>query len=97
VQGGEEVPVIEQLKTDNWGAWAVAKKGIYFVDSDARPLPALKFFDFSTHRSKQVMSLEKPPALSGNPVLAVSPDEQAILYAQIDEIKSDIMLVENFR
>ena len=43
------------------------------------------------------MSLEKPPALSGNPVLAVSPDEQAILYAQIDEIKSDIMLVENFR
>ena len=39
VQGGEEVPVIEQFKTDNWGAWAVAKKGIYFVDSDARPLP----------------------------------------------------------
>jgi Tol biopolymer transport system component len=97
VQGGEEVPVMEQFKADNWGAWAVAKRGIYFVDSDVWPLPTLKFFNFSTRHLNQVMSLEKLPALSGNPVLAVSPDEQAILYAQIDDIKSDIMLVENFR
>ena len=43
------------------------------------------------------MTLEKLPALSGNPVLAVSPHEKTILYTQIDDIKSDIMLLDNFR
>lgn len=97
VRGGEEDPVMRQFKPENWVAWTVGNKGVYFVDSDIGLQPELKVFDLATHRLKRIMTLEKPPALSGNPILALSPDEHAILYTQIDDVKSDIMLVDNFR
>ena len=97
VQGGEEEPVMRQFKPENWGAWTVGGSGIYFVDSDAGPQPELKVIEPTTHRIRRILMLEKPPALSGNPILAVSPNEEEILYTQIDYVKSDIMLVDNFR
>ena len=35
--------------------------------------------------------------LVGNPSFAVSPDSQSILYVQVDQTESDLVLVENFR
>jgi hypothetical protein len=45
---------------------------------------------------KQIAVMEKEAAslYSG---LAVSPDQRSILYAQVDQAESDIILVENFR
>jgi eukaryotic-like serine/threonine-protein kinase len=97
VRGGREQPVMRQFKPENWGAWTVGRRGIYFVDSDAGPQPELKVIEPTTHRIRRILMLEKPPALSGNPILALSPNEGEILYTQIDYIKSDIMLVDNFR
>jgi hypothetical protein len=43
-----------------------------------------------------VAEVEKP-LQAWNSGLAVSPDGQWVLYPQIDQSGSDIMLVENFR
>jgi Tol biopolymer transport system component len=95
VDGGEEAPVLEFPKPGYWGYWAVVAKGIYFVNTTARP-HALEFFDFATRRTRQLAKLEHPapPFVAG---LAVSPDERTVLYSQQDQRNSDIMLVENFR
>ncbi|MGI8785802.1 MAG: protein kinase domain-containing protein [Acidobacteriota bacterium] len=94
VDGGEETPVLEFPKAGYWGYWALADKGIYFVNTTAKP-HALEFFEFATRRIRHVASLEQ--AQPFEPGLAVSPDGRSILYVQQDQRNSDIVLVENFR
>ena len=96
VEGGEENLVLKQLEPGFWGNWAMVDQGIYFVNLDAKRNPTIKFFNFATGRMTQVAAPEKLPVL-GMPGLAVSPDGRWILYAQVDQDISDIMLVENFR
>jgi hypothetical protein len=93
VQGGEETPVLEQLGAGYWGYWAVAQDGIYFYNVNTK---AIEFFSFATHKVTQIGKPEKAP-WRYNPGLAVSPDGRWLLYAQVDENTSHIMLVENFR
>jgi Tol biopolymer transport system component len=95
VNGGEEAPVLEFPEVGYWGYWAVAPKGIYFVNTDARPR-ALEFFNFATRRVVHVASLEKAP-IAWESGLALSPDGRAILYVQVDQVNSDIVLVDNFQ
>src|SRR2546422_961716 len=75
--------------------WRVAPGGIYFID--ASTMPALvKFFDMATERVKTITTLDlgySHPALSFD----VSPDGQWILFKRVDQVASDIMVVENFR
>ena len=70
--------------------------GIYFVNLDAKRNPTIKFFNIATGRVTQVAAPEKLPVL-GMAGLAVSPNGRWILYSQVDQDISDIMLVENFR
>ena len=95
VNGGDEAPVLDFPDVGYWGYWAVAEKGIYFVNTDARPY-ALEFFDAATRRVAHVASLAKAP-IGWDSGLALSPDERAILYLQEDQVSSDIVLVENFQ
>jgi len=95
VKGGDETSILQFPKVGYWGYWTVSEKGIYFVDSDARPF-ALQLFEFATHRVVHVASLANPPiALDSG--LALSPDERVILYVQQDQVNSDIVMAENFR
>jgi len=93
VAGGEEKPVLEQLAAGLWGYWALTAEGIYFYDA---PTKAIEFFSFKTRKVAQVAKPEKPPVFY-DPGLAVFPDGRSILFAQIDQSESHIMLVENFR
>jgi hypothetical protein len=95
VNAGEEVPVLEFPGPGYWGYCAVVDKGIYFLNTTARP-HALEFFDFATRRTRQLAKLEHPAPLflAG---LSVSPDERLVLYVQQDHRNSDLVLVENFR
>lgn len=93
VQGGEETLVLEQLGAGYWGEWSLATEGIYFCDASTK---AIEFFSFATHKVTQVAKPEKDIAHPGTS-LAVSPDGRWILYAQVDQVNSDIMLVENVR
>ena len=96
VEGGEESLVLDQLEPGFWGNWAMLDQGIYFVSLDAKRNPTIKFFNIATGRVTQVAAPKKLP-YPGNPGLAVSPDGRWLLYAQVDQAISDIMLVENFR
>jgi Tol biopolymer transport system component/DNA-binding winged helix-turn-helix (wHTH) protein len=93
VEGGEETLVLDQV----WqGNWAILDQGIYFAMPQAKSGTAIRFFSFTTRRVAQVAVLEKP-LTHGPPAFAVSPDGRWILYAQLDQSGSDVMLVENFR
>jgi Tol biopolymer transport system component len=92
--GGEETELISSLEAGYWGYWAVVENGIYYADTTAKP--GINFFDVATHRTTRVFDLENRPAREA-PGLAVSSDKKTILYTQVDALKSDIILVENFR
>ena len=96
VEGGEETLVLDRLQPGLWGYWAVVEEGIYFLNAEAKPRFAIEFYRFATRRATRVFVPEKEP-LFGDPGMAVSPDGRWILYAQMDQTQSDIMLVENFR
>jgi Tol biopolymer transport system component len=96
VDGGEETPVLDQPKGGYWGYWAVVDGGIYYVNIEVKPHPTLEFFSFADGRKKQLAMMEKEAPV-WTPSLAVSPDQSSILYTQLDQDESDIILVENFR
>jgi eukaryotic-like serine/threonine-protein kinase len=91
--GGEEIRILDEVVQ---GFWALLDIGIYFVNTKARPLPTIEFFNFATGRTTQSAAIEKDLDLV-IPALAISPDGRKILYVQVDHRESDIMLMENFR
>ena len=95
VEGGEEELVVQGFSPGIWGGsgWPLVEDGVYFIDRDSR---TIRFFNFNTRKVQEIARLEKPPWPFGN-TPAVSPDGRYILYTQMDQQESDIMLVENFR
>ncbi len=93
--GGDEAQVLDFPKSGYWGFWALAEKGIYYVNTSSTP-PALEFLAFASGRPTRVADLQRPPT-QAEPGLALSPDGRTILYTQTDQADSDIVLVENFQ
>jgi Tol biopolymer transport system component len=52
----------------------------------------LKLYDFATGTTSTVLPMGRPEF-----GLDVSPDGRYLVYAQLDDPASDLMLVENFR
>jgi len=94
VEGGEETRILDQ--NIQWSYWRVLENNICFLDWDATP-PEIKLFDFDTRQIKRIATVEREKGFPGGGGFAVSPDGQSVLFARIDQIDSDIMLVENFR
>ena len=93
-EGGEESLVLDRPKPREWGYWAVADHGIYFINSESKPFATIEFFSFETNRVTRIATIEKEPINTASN-LAISPDGRWILYTQLDQSDSDIMLVEN--
>jgi hypothetical protein len=91
-EGGEARQVLDSLCIGQ--NFEVVEDGIYFTP---RPDPqaghSIQFLKFATGAIELIASIEKPVS-SG---LAVSPDRRWILYSQVEQAGSDLMLVENFR
>ena len=64
--------------------------GIYFVPAEAPR--SLRYFDFATRQIRPIFEVDKDFG-SG---LSVSPDGRWILYSQVGDVSSDIMLVDHF-
>jgi dipeptidyl aminopeptidase/acylaminoacyl peptidase len=96
VAGGEETFVLDRHRAGYWRYWAVVEQGIYFATAEQPKQPLIEFFSFATGRVTPVAALEKglDRALSG---LAVSADGRWLIWSQVDQVGSDIMLMENFR
>ena len=57
---------------------------------------AIFFYEFATRKTTRVFQLAKRND-SGDPGLSLSPDGRTLLFSQLDESGSDLMLLEHFR
>ena len=96
VKGGEERMVHDLPPTGYWGSWEVGRQGLYLVNPEAKPHPAIELFNLATRRMTRIANLDRPP-MQMQPALSVSRDERSILYGQQDKSGSDIVMVEGFR
>ncbi|PWU03939.1 MAG: hypothetical protein C5B51_17890 [Terriglobia bacterium] len=94
---GLEEAFLPGLKPGYWGYWALAADGVYYVNPPDGGGPPLIFFcDFASMRSQRMAALEKP-AVVGDSALAVSPDRRYLLYTQLDQSGSDILMIDHYR
>ncbi len=96
VTGGAETLLLDHNKAGYWRFWSVAEKGIYFATANDHTHPVIEFFNFATRRVTPVATLDKPLSPS-DPGLTVSLNGRSLLFAQMDQSGSDLMLIENFR
>jgi Tol biopolymer transport system component/predicted Ser/Thr protein kinase len=84
-----------RLQPEFWDAWTLGGTGIYFMNA-ASPSPGVDFFEFRSGRVTRVADVPgRPVPWAATP--ALSPDGRRLVYAQLDGIASDIMLVDDFR
>jgi hypothetical protein len=75
-------------------SFVIVNEGIYFIPRpDSAGRTSLQFFNFATKKIRSITTFEGPAGY----YLSISPDGRWILYSQIDQMGSDLMLVENFR
>lgn len=74
--------------------WTVVPGGIYFVPTDAPR--SICYFDFATKQVRRIMDVDGD-LNSRNGGLSVSPDGHWVLYSQVDDVSSDIMVVDHFQ
>ena len=69
--------------------------GIYFLQYTNNK-PEIDFFDLSAQKIRRVFVPEKPvyPWIGGLPV---SSDGKWMLFPQLDEMISDVMMIENWK
>jgi Tol biopolymer transport system component len=94
VNGGEPVLVLKGVQ--DFAFWKLAVDGIYFVDPSVAPA-GIRFFDFATQREKTISSVDLGYSIPGPQSFDISADGQWILFTRVDQVDSDIMLVENFQ
>jgi Tol biopolymer transport system component len=92
----KEELVLAQLKGGNWGYWAVGPQGIFFADkAPEETLASIFLFDPLSNAIRRVGSATHPLAVSDS-AIAVSPSGKEVLFTQVDQNGSDIMLAEIF-
>ncbi len=87
VDGGEGVRVLDSVRA--YANVALVPAGIYFIPNADW---SIQFFDLASGKTTRIITIGRPEW-----GLTVSPDERWILYTQVDQEGSDLMLVENFR
>ena len=89
VQGGDEEVVAGAPKPFGTSHWVLTAKGIYVIDA----VGDLLFYDFDKRETTKVVHDQR---FITDWSMAVSPEGNEVLWAQIDARLADLMLVENF-
>jgi Tol biopolymer transport system component len=91
VNGGEETQVLDSLHRYNF---AVTEKSVLYTTPTRREAPAeVRELNLATGKITSLYALTKRIDLG----LAVSPDSQYVLFAQLDNAGSDLMSVDKFQ
>ena len=88
IQGGKEVKVLDSVYQRDF---AVTSRGIYYINRQGKAAE-IRYLDFQTGHDKKLASV-----FSRCPGFSLAPDGSSLLFAQVDQAASDLMLVENFR
>jgi Tol biopolymer transport system component/DNA-binding winged helix-turn-helix (wHTH) protein len=91
VEGGAETLALKAPGLDCFCNSALAPTGIYVITQKSEQARTISFYDFASKRMTKVLDLEK---MALNP--AVSPDGKSLIYVQLDQHDSTIMLVNHF-
>ena len=95
VGGGAETLVFNGVATR---FWTLAGQCLYFMELNAKLHATLNCLNVATRKNTRIADVEKEPfPLLPWAGLSVSPDGRSIVYPQLDQQISRIMLVENFR
>ena len=81
VNGGEEKGVYDLPPTGYWGYWDIGRRGLYFVNPDAKPRPTIELLDLATRRVTRIAEMERQP-IQWTSGFSVARDERSILYSQ---------------
>jgi Tol biopolymer transport system component len=82
-----------------WGPASMqpTRKGVYYTEFEQSASSlVVSFYDYSTKKSSIVFRLRNTGWRSSGSY-SVSPDGKSILYARVDPIQTNLMLVENFK
>ena len=94
VEGGSEEDAELVLESTHEGSYEVVEDGVYFIPaSTPEDGFTLQFLRFATGTVEPIHDFERQPA--GH--FSVAPDGRSILFAQLEPMEADLMLVENFR
>jgi Tol biopolymer transport system component/DNA-binding winged helix-turn-helix (wHTH) protein len=95
IDGSGEQQIQGMPRMASGDAWSPFGSGIYFL-GDANGKTGIDFFDLNTKKVRKILVLDKFPT-GWMPGFPVSPDGRWLLFAQIDEISSDLMMVESWQ
>jgi Tol biopolymer transport system component/DNA-binding winged helix-turn-helix (wHTH) protein len=70
--------------------WALVSDGIYYIPQSAPR--TMCFYDFATKQTREIFKTERDTSDG----ISVSPDGRYMLYSQLDENSTNIMLASNF-
>jgi dipeptidyl aminopeptidase/acylaminoacyl peptidase len=85
VSGGEESFVLDNVVSNRW---VMLKNGIAILNMDARPLPVIEFYDFSTGRRRPLDALPKEGNIyGGGTAIAAPPGGRWLLFCAIEPAK----------
>jgi Tol biopolymer transport system component len=94
VEGGEAARVVPGTISGAFD-WAVSRNGLYYGLEPKAGVFTIQFMAFDSKQVTEVHSREEEEfSYSG---LAVSPDEETILYSARPPQRPELMLVDNFR
>jgi Tol biopolymer transport system component len=94
LQGGRVRTLMMNLprRTEWGGHWTLTDAGIYWLNVDSSPSPAIDFFDFATGRSTRAVMPSGTYDSGSN--FSVSRDRRLLLFSQRDYQGADVMMLE---
>ena len=88
----QEAPLEGMPRIGYSDAWMATAAGIYYTDTSGNQ-SRVNYYDFASRASRQLVTLKANPVPGGGFGIDVSADGHWLLYSQVDDLQSDIMLV----
>jgi eukaryotic-like serine/threonine-protein kinase len=96
VAGGEESIEVPQLRAGHWGNWALTDDAILFTLPLQPDGASVELHNLATRTLRRLAIINKDLPFSDSG-FAASHDGNVIVYSQVDQAGSDILLLEGFR
>ncbi len=87
-----EAPLEGMQRIGYADAWTATAAGVYYTDTSGNQ-SRVSYYDFASRATRQLVTLKANPVPGGGFGIDVSADGHWLLYSQVDDLQSDIMLV----